>query len=249
MNPRQTELISTMSDRLRFFLFLPGSWAQAGPFRLLSLLLAPRSLAAIVFLSYVYAIQQQLQIRKIRRQLSDQLTALGQMEAQANETYKMAVLDPLTGLHNRRSGQQRLREEMSRAERYGCSLIVLLFDLDGLKQINDQFGHPAGDQIIRCFAECLQKSIRGSDLAARLGGDEFLVLLPECTVDEMQHVLGRLYSMRIDRGRGETLPAFSAGWSVYCPGESIEELMMRADAALYVNKRAGKLKGVGVETS
>jgi len=217
------------------------------PSRLFSLLDSPRGFVAIVLLFYVYAIHQQLQIHRIRRRLTDQFAALGQLEAHAKEIYKMAVLDPLTGLHNRRSGQQRLREEMSRAERYGRSLIVLLFDIDGLKQVNDKFGHLAGDQVIKYFAECLQKATRGSDLAVRLGGDEFLVLIPECTVDEVQHVLGRLRGMRIDLEGGMILPTFSAGWSVYSPGELPEELIGRADAALYVNKRAGKTKSAEVE--
>jgi len=168
------------------------------------------------------------------------------MEAYATEIYQMAVLDPLTGLHNRRSGQRRLREEMSRAGRHDRSLILLLFDLNELKQINDNFGHLAGDQVIKYFSGRLQKAIRGSDLAVRLGGDEFLVLLPECSPDKVEHVLGRLSGMRVDLD-GRTIHfTFSAGWSVYFPGELPEGLIERADAALYVNKRAGKMKSVNV---
>jgi len=216
---------------------------------LFSLLRAPRSVVGVVTLSYIYMIHQQLQIHRIRRRLTDQLAALGEMEVHTKEIYKMAVLDALTGLHNRRSGQQRLTEEMSRAERYGRPLIVFLFDIDGLKQANDKFGHLAGDEVIKYFAERLRKAIRGSDLAVRFGGDEFLVLLPECTMDAVQHVLGRLCDMRIDL-EGNLIPiTFSAGWSVYTPGELPEELIQRADAALYVNKRAGKKKSLEVEVA
>ena len=129
---------------------------------------------------------------------------------------------------------------MSRAERYGRPLIVLLFDIDGLKQVNDNFGHLAGDEMIKYFADCLRKAIRGSDLAVRFGGDEFFVLLPECTTDEVQHVLGRLRDMRMELEDHPILLTVSAGWSVYIPGELPEELIKRADAALYSNKRAGK---------
>ena len=122
----------------------------------------------------------------------------------------MAVLDPLTGLNNRRSGQQRLREEMSRAERYNCPLLLLLFDVDGLKRLNDNFGHLAGDRVISYFAHRLQKAIRGSDLAMRRGGDEFLVFLPECTEKEVQRVLGRDFSTEQYSTATTARPAF--GW-------------------------------------
>jgi len=204
------------------------------------------SVAWIVCLLFcVYMIHQQLQIHRIRRRL----TALDKMEVQTTEIYKMAVLDPVTGLHNRRFGLQRLTEEMSRAERYGRPLIILLFDIDELKQVNDTFGHPAGDQVIKHFAECLLKAIRGSDLAARIGGDEFMVLLPECAVDKVQHVLERLCDLKIDLDGRTVLFNFSVGWSVYTPGELPEEVMKRSDAALYVNKRAGKRKTLETEVN
>ena len=209
-------------------LFLP-TLTQTESSALFTFLHNPLSLVGLVLLPfYVYMIHQQLQLHRIRLQLTDQLSALGKMEERTKEVYKMAVQDPLTGLHNRRSGEQRLAEEMSRAERYGRPLTVLLFDIDGLKQVNDEFGHPAGDKVIKYFAECLRKAIRGSDLAVRLGGDEFLVLLPECTVDQVQHVLGRLCGMRIDLEGRRVLLTFSAGWSVYNPGELPEELIKSA---------------------
>lgn len=106
----------------------------------------PLGFILVLLLIYAYIIHQELQIRRIRRRLADQLAALAEIEARSKEVYKMAVLDPLTGLHNRRFGQQRLMEEISRSERYGRSLIVLLFDIDELKKVNDNFGHLAGDQ-------------------------------------------------------------------------------------------------------
>jgi diguanylate cyclase (GGDEF)-like protein len=234
------------------FLFLfsiSRFFTQFQPSILFSLFHSPHGVVGIVLLFSIYAIHQQLQIHQIRRRLTGQVAILSQIESRAQEIYRMAVLDPLTGLYNRRFGQERLREEMSRAERYGRSLIIVLLDIDGLKQVNDKFGHLAGDEVIKYFAKCLQKAIRDSDLAIRLGGDEFLVLLPECTVDEVQHVLGRLCGMRIDLEGRMIVPTFSAGWSVHCPGELSEKLIERADAALYLNKRAGKMKGADVEVS
>lgn len=218
----------------------PRLLTQAVPSASFYLAQSLRGLVAIVLLFNVYTVYQQLQIREIQRRLTDQISALSKIEVRTEEVYKMAVLDPLTGLYNRRSGGQRLVEEMSRAERHGRALMILLFDIDGLKQINDSFGHRAGDQLIRHFAERLQRAIRGSDLAVRLGGDEFLAVLPECGVEEVERLLERLGGMQINLD-GQRVPFnFSIGWSAYIPGELPEGLLERADAALYVNKRSGK---------
>jgi diguanylate cyclase (GGDEF)-like protein len=202
--------------------------------------LAVRGLVGLVLLFNVYTIYQQLQIHRIQRELGDQVEALGKMEVRTEEVYKIAVLDPLTGLNNRRSGEQRLAEEISRAQRHGRPLTILLLDLNGLKHLNDKFGHAAGDELIRQFAARLNKAIRGSDLAIRLGGDEFLVLLPECKSDEVRHVLSRLSGLNVDCNGQSIAVSFSAGWTNFMRGESPEDLLKRADDALYVNKRASR---------
>lgn len=201
---------------------------------------ALRALVGLVLLFNVYAIYQQLQIRRMQRALTEQVYALDKMEERTEEVYRLAILDPLTGLYNRRCGEQRLAAEVSRSQRNGLPLMVIMLDLNGLKQVNDKYGHAAGDELIKYFAVRINKAIRGSDLAARLGGDEFLLLLPECKPEEVRHVLTRLSGMKIDLA-GQTLPlTFSAGWTNYLPGESPDELLKRADEALYVNKRAAK---------
>jgi diguanylate cyclase (GGDEF)-like protein len=201
---------------------------------------AMHGLVGLVLLFNVYTIYQQLQIHQIQRQLGDQVEALGKMELRTEEVYKLAVLDPLTGLHNRRSGEERLAEEISRSQRYGRPLTILTLDLNDLKHVNDKFGHASGDELIKRFAERLNKAIRGSDLAVRLGGDEFLVVLPECKPEEVRHVLSRLSGLRMDCNGSSIEISFSAGWTNFKPGESTAELMKRADDALYVNKRAGR---------
>src|ERR1700735_1445556 len=124
-------------------------------------------------------------IVRMRNQMAAQISSLTKMETLTAEVYKLAALDQLTGLYNRRSGEQRLAEEISRAQRHGRPLTVLLMDLDGLKSVNDKHGHAAGDTVIKSFADRLQRAIRGSDLAVRLGGDEFMAILPECRSDEV----------------------------------------------------------------
>ena len=216
----------------------PGLLSQAEESASLLLTSAIRGLVGLVLVFNVYTVYQQLQIHRIHQQLSKQVEALGKMEERTEEVYKLAVLDPLTGLYNRRSGEQRLAQEMSRSTRNGHPLTILALDLDDLKQVNDRFGHPAGDHLIRSFAERLNKAIRGSDLAARLGGDEFLVLLPECKPEGVLQVLSRLSGLQVQCKGHLVEVSFSAGWTNFKPGESADELLRRADDALYANKRA-----------
>ncbi len=201
---------------------------------------AVRALVGIVLLFSVYVVYQQTMIVRMRNQLADQIQSLARVQSLTDEVYKLAALDQLTGLYNRRSGEQRLAEEISRAVRHERPLTILLIDLDGLKQTNDRLGHAAGDLVLKSFSERLRKAIRGSDLAVRLGGDEFMVLLPECRADEVKHVLNRLEGLDV-RYEDTIIPCrFSRGWTDYKPGETAEELMRRGDEALYENKRAGK---------
>src|SRR3989442_1206771 len=202
--------------------------------------IAVRGLVGLVLLFNVYTVYQQLQIYRIQNRLSDQLEAMSKIEVRTEEVYKIAVLDALTGLYNRLSGKQRLAEEISRSQRHARPLTLLLLDLNGLKNVNDMFGHPAGDEVIKTFAERLKQAIRGSDVAIRLGGDEVLAVLPECKPEEVRHVLGRLTGIKTD-WNGQSLPiTFSSGWTNFKPGESLEDLVKRPDDPLHVNKRAGR---------
>src|ERR1700722_6759299 len=201
---------------------------------------AVRALVGIVLVFAVYVVYQQTMIIRMRNTLADQIHNLAKVQTLTDEVYKLAALDQLTGLYNRRSGEQRLAEEISRAVRHERPLTILLADLDGLKQINDRLGHAAGDLVLKGFSERLRKAIRGSDLAVRLGGDEFMVLLPECRADEVKHVLNRLDGLEVEY-EGTKIPCrFSGGWTDYRHGETAEELLKRADDTLYANKRARK---------
>jgi diguanylate cyclase (GGDEF)-like protein len=188
-------------------------------------------LIALVILFDVYMIYQQILIKRLRRQLAEK-------QGHSDLLRNLAMVDSLTGLYNRRFAEQRLAAEVARSERKGHPLTVLTLDLNNFKQINDTHGHPAGDHVLREFAARLNKVIRGSDLAVRLGGDEFLVLLPECTLEQLKLVLGRLGSLEVD-WEGQMIPiTFSAGWKQYELGERPEQLLARADQALYARKRA-----------
>ncbi len=191
-------------------------------------------LIALVVLFNVYAVSQAILIKRLRRQLAEK-------QGHSDLLRNLAMVDSLTGLYNRRFAEQRLAAEVARSERKGHPLTVLTLDLNSFKHINDTYGHPAGDQVLREFAARLNKVIRGADLAVRLGGDEFLVLLPECTLPQLQLVLGRLGSLEVD-WHGQKIPVtFSAGWKQYEMGERPQEMLARADELLYARKRAGKI--------
>jgi len=111
--------------------------------------------------------------------LADSAAIMVHNAAMHDHIVKLAVTDELTGLANRRRFLEVLRSEMHRARRYERSLTLLMVDLDRLKQINDQYGHAAGDAMLRGVAQCMRSNVRDTDVPARLGGDEFAVLLPE----------------------------------------------------------------------
>jgi diguanylate cyclase (GGDEF)-like protein len=190
-------------------------------------------LITLVVLFNIYTLYQEILIKRLRRQLLEKQDHYYVLR-------NLAMIDPLTGLYNRRFAEQRLAAEVARSERKGHPLTVLTLDLNNFKEINDTFGHPAGDQVLQEFAARLNKVIRGSDLAVRLGGDEFLVVLPECTLDQLKLVLDRLRSFELD-WQGHKIPVtFSAGWKDYEMGDRPEEMLARADQALYTSKRASK---------
>jgi diguanylate cyclase (GGDEF)-like protein len=201
---------------------------------------AVRALVGLVLVFSVYLIYQQFQISKLRSQLGGQIDSLAKVESLASEVYKLAALDQLTGLYNRRSGEQRLAEEMSRAQRHGRALTILLMDLDGLKAVNDKHGHAAGDTVIKSFSDRLQRAIRGSDLAVRLGGDEFMAILPECRCEEVNRVLGRIEGLDFEFDDQKISLRFSSGWTDFRPIDTMQEFLKRADLALYEDKRAAK---------
>lgn len=199
-----------------------------------------RALIGLVLLFNVYMVYQQLQITRLRGQLSDQIRSMAKMQVLTAEVYKLAALDQLTGLYNRRSGEQRLLEEMSRAQRHGRPLTVLMLDVDHLKDVNDKYGHGCGDTLLKAFSSRLKRAIRGSDLAVRLGGDEFMVLLPECKPDEVNHVLSRLGGIEVDYDGETFIASFSSGWTEMQDGDTPDQFLRRADDALYASKRSGR---------
>jgi diguanylate cyclase (GGDEF)-like protein len=169
--------------------------------------------------------------------------------AHSERMASLIIKESLTGLFNQIYVRQRLEEEIYRSKRYGHALSVLMIDLDNFKELNDRFGHTAGDHLLKYFSQLLIETIRPSDIAARYGGEEFLILLPETDKEEAHAVAERLrkrislYPFRIDSRKEDVLFTISAGVSTYPEyGQSGDELITLADIALYQAKKEGKNK-------
>jgi diguanylate cyclase (GGDEF)-like protein len=150
--------------------------------------------------------------------------------------------DALTGLLNHQAFTEELELELERARRYRRDLAVIFCDVDSFKQVNDTLGHLEGDRVLECIAACLRDTTRGSDFAGRLGGDEFGVCLLEANAEAAHAFLRRLEAHVAGLGEGGSIPrgvAISAGLANFPQdGATVEELLRRADARLYEEKRS-----------
>jgi len=152
------------------------------------------------------------------------------------QVHHLAVSDPLTGLSNYRRLLDVLENETERTDRTGRPFSVLLLDLDGLKKINDNFGHLVGSRAICRLADILRIHCRAVDTAARYGGDEFALVLPESKEDDAHRVANRIREVLANETEQPPLSA-SIGISVYRgDGERIEKLLSEADQHLYAEK-------------
>jgi diguanylate cyclase (GGDEF)-like protein len=185
---------------------------------------APYTLAhALMVLSYVVVLLGTL---LDNAQLFDQVS-------------RLAASDSLTGLANHRRLLEALENEIQRSRRTGREFAVLLFDLDGLKKINDRYGHLTGSRAIKRLGVVLRNSSRTIDTPARYGGDEFAVVLPESGAREAEQAAGRICEKLAQDGE-EPSVSVSVGQAVYpTDGTSIEQLLGAADLALYRMKRRG----------
>jgi len=162
----------------------------------------------------------------------------------ADEFARAAVMDPLSGLFNRRYFHERLEEEVDRSRRQNTSVTLLMIDIDNFKSINDRFGHLAGDVVIRGVGDILKRSVRRFDLCTRFGGEEFAIVMPgsgpENSVPVAERICQRIEAFRpSDAGLGELRVTASIGMAV-AQGIPGRELIARADQALYTAKKAGK---------
>jgi len=162
---------------------------------------------------------------------------------------EQAVRDALTGLYNRRSFNDRIEEEIARADRHHYSLAILLCDLDHFKTVNDSRGHHIGDEVLKAVAKSIQESTRGTDLVFRWGGDEFVVVLSNATREGLLIAADRIRSGVSKMGKQAQAPLdLSIGVAFYPEhGQTIDELIRLADRALYIAKKGGDKVHIGEE--
>jgi two-component system cell cycle response regulator len=158
---------------------------------------------------------------------------------------ELAVIDPLTGLYNRRYLDTHLQSSVARAAATEKPLCVLIFDIDHFKGINDSYGHDAGDDVLKDFCERLRRGVRGIDLVARYGGEEFVLVMPETDAAFAATVAERLRhdvekDLFVTRGGAKIAVTVSIGLAESQPTDTAEQLFRRADKALYAAKRAGR---------
>lgn len=163
-----------------------------------------------------------------------------------NELEELATRDPLTGLFNRREISRVLEEELERARRYQRPMAVLWIDFDHFKDINDTFGHAAGDSVLRSISRLLLGSVRSVDSIGRFGGEEFVIVLPEMDLGEAQETAERLRRKVAEEpqplGNDQTVPlTISVGVAVYPDhGQTASTLCAAADKAMYLAKQRGR---------
>ena len=153
----------------------------------------------------------------------------------------LALIDPLTGLANRNKFYLLANHELDRSSRYGDNLSLAVLDIDRFKKINDTYGHPIGDSVLKNIANTICTTLRKSDISVRWGGEEFLFLMPGTSLAESRVISERLRS-NIEKGSYHEFANATAsiGITEYIKGDSLETMIKRADDALYDAKATGR---------
>lgn len=185
--------------------------------------------------------------KSLGNQLTSSSMEISQLKADLEDMRRLAMTDGLTGIANRKCFDQELEAALHFAQEDESPISLLMVDIDHFKLFNDTYGHQMGDQVLKLLADILKDSVKGQDLAARYGGEEFSIILPET---ELAGAVGLAEALRnrvvrrklINKMTGDTLGkiTLSIGATQYRPEETSEELVARADKALYGAKHAGR---------
>ena len=204
---------------------------------------------SIALLFSAYAVAQQMVTKRIRAELSRQIDSMllsRQVDSVLNlrfrteDSHQMAMLDPVTGLYNRRFLEEHLSGELARSNGHDRSLTVAALHLKDFNQMTGSYGREAGDLVLKYFGAELRKAIRSSDIAARTGQDEFMVVFPEGSPEQVPATLLRLADLEVEF-RGEKIPVgFAAGLTAYQPGDSPGQLLDRAEQAVLADRPTGQ---------
>ena len=169
-----------------------------------------------------------------------------------NEARRLSLTDPLTGLYNTRFFYEELSREVERSQRYGKPFSIILYDVDNFKSVNDNFGHQAGDEVLRSIAHILMGAARSADTVARYGGEEFILILPETDRDKAASLAERIrkaVESSIFQHNEDSIDISISGGVACCPQDSpsAKGLLYCADMAMYMAKGLGKNRVVCFE--
>ncbi|HYA65212.1 MAG TPA: diguanylate cyclase [Burkholderiaceae bacterium] len=188
--------------------------------------------------------KSQQDLAEARRKVESYELRVRSLEHELAQTARMVQNDPLTHALNRRGLDEVFRIEASRSSRYRVPLTVVMIDLDNFKAINDNFGHAAGDRALIHFVTTAQASLRSTELIARTGGEEFVVVFPATgvtdSVDAVRRLQRELARAQFQFEDQSVAMTFSAGAAAWREGESLAQILRRADAAMYEAKHSGK---------
>lgn len=216
-----------------------------GEFRWISVNAAPVSLdesdspsAAVA--SFLDVTERLRQEKLVEAQMSQISAYSAELEEANGRLRALATLDGLTGLKNHRSFQERLEEEIHRSRRTGSPLAIALLDVDRFKRFNDDLGHQAGDAVLRGVGSILTTQARTNDFVARYGGEEFVVILPDTALEEAKQAVERIRQAVEGAPWPDRPVTASFGVATLAVGIGREELIKRADEALYTSKAHGR---------
>ena len=187
-------------------------------------------------------------IEEQNNQLSEKLKQLEsestQLRQQVIESQNKALIDPLTQLPNRMAYDQRMNQEYARWKRYHSTLLIMVWDIDFFKQVNDTYGHQAGDKVLKVVATTLRKNLRETDLVARFGGEEFVSLMPETTLGGgfkvAEKIRATVEKLEFHYRGSNVKVTISCGISLFMENDTPETAFSRADKALYQAKEQGR---------
>ncbi|MDK2124671.1 sensor domain-containing diguanylate cyclase [Parachitinimonas caeni] len=186
----------------------------------------------------------------VRQQAQTAEQRIHELESELRSISEKVREDQLTGALNRRGLDDAFSTELARASRNGTPLCLSLLDIDNFKKLNDRFGHQTGDEALIHLVRVVKETIRPTDLIARYGGEEFVILLPDTPLEEAESVMRRVQRDLTKRfflhNNERILITFSAGVTIYYPGESQEDAIERADQGMYQAKKSGKNQVVSV---
>ena len=186
---------------------------------------------------------------QFEEKLNKSTSKIRQLNERLESFKKEALVDPLTGVANRRKFEQVLLEHFKLIDDYAGELAILLADIDHFKEINDQHGHPIGDSVLRLVSRTFSNNLKGSDTVARWGGDEFAVALPATSLENAvrvaEHIRQALSAQGFvnkDSGARVGKVTLSIGATAWQEGDDDETILARADKALYEAKKGGRNK-------